>query len=96
MSRYWRLFPLAGTSSTNGSASGRSPCLVRVSRGEADEWNDVDVLVEFDRPITLFDLASLEEFLSDVLETSRVDVVLRHSILPALRETILREAIDVR
>jgi len=67
-----------------------------VVRGEATDSSDVDVLVDFDRPVTLFDLASLEEYLSEALGVSQVDIVLRRSILPALRESILREAVDVR
>lgn len=65
------------------------------SRDETHENSDVDVLVEFDRPATLFTLASVEEYLSELLDVQRVDVVLRGSLLPALRESILRDAVDV-
>lgn len=67
-----------------------------VSRGDADDSSDIDVLVELEGPVTLFRIAALEEYLSDLLGVPRVDVVLRAAIFPALRESILREAIDVR
>ena len=67
-----------------------------VGRGDASDASDLDLLVDFNRPVTLFDLAALEEYLSESLGFERVDVVLRNSILPALRESILRDAIDVR
>lgn len=66
-----------------------------VARDEASETSDVDLLVEFDRPVTLFDLAALELSLQELLGVSRVDVVMRDSIYPAIKEDILREAIHV-
>jgi uncharacterized protein len=66
-----------------------------VSRDEASEASDVDLLVEFDRPISLFDLAALELCLKELLGVSKVDVVMRDSIYPAIKEDILREAIHV-
>ena len=66
-----------------------------VSRKEASKASDVDLLVEFDRPISLFDLAALELSLQELLGVSRVDVVMRDSIYPAIKEDILREAIHV-
>jgi predicted nucleotidyltransferase len=65
-------------------------------RGDRSDASDVDVLVTVGKPISLFGLGALSEYLEEVLGVARVDVVLRDSILPALRESILREAIDVR
>lgn len=66
-----------------------------VARDEARRSSDVDVLVDFDRPVSLFDLAALREHLEDVLGASEVDLTLRDSIYPALRERILGEAVYV-
>jgi len=65
-----------------------------VVRNEASPTSDVDLLVEFDdRPIGLFHLSRTQHYLESILGVSRVDLVLRDSIKPALKESILREAI---
>ena len=63
-------------------------------RGEQLEESDLDVLVDFDRPVSLLDVASLEIFLSEQLHT-KVDVVLRRSVRPELREIIFNEAVPI-
>jgi len=63
-------------------------------RGEQREDSDLDVLVEFDRPVSLLDVVGLEQFLSDTLQT-KVDVVLRRSVRPELKEIILKEAVPL-
>lgn len=65
------------------------------ARGEATEASDVDVLVEFDRPISLFDLGGLTSYLKDVLGVEKVDVSVADSVHPALRENIFGEALHV-
>ena len=62
-------------------------------RGEASEMSDVDLLVEFDRPIGLFHLLEVQYRLEDILGARRVDLVPRSSVHPALAETIFAEAI---
>jgi len=66
-----------------------------VARDEAQPESDVDLLVEFDRPITLFDLVTVQQYLEKVLGVVRVDVVMPDSIFPALKDDILAEAIHV-
>ena len=66
-----------------------------VVRDEASEASDVDLLVEFDRPISLFDLSAVRQRLEEILGLARVDLVMRDSIFPELRDIILEEAIDV-
>ncbi len=64
-------------------------------RDEATPASDVDLLVEFDdRPVGLFHLSRTQHYLESILGVPRVDLVLRDGIKPALRERILREAID--
>ncbi len=65
-----------------------------VVRDEATADSDVDLLVEFDgRPVGLFHLSRTQHYLESILGIARVDLVLRDSIKPALKERILREAI---
>jgi uncharacterized protein len=66
-----------------------------VVRDESTPASDVDLLVEFDgrRPVGLFHLSRTQHYLESILGVSKVDLVLRDSIKPALKERILREAI---
>jgi predicted nucleotidyltransferase len=66
-----------------------------VARGEAGPSSDIDILVDVPRPISLFGLVALQLRLQELLNASKVDVVLRDSILPPLRERILAEALRV-
>ena len=67
-----------------------------VARNDAKETSDVELLVEFDdRPVGLFHLAGLHGHLCNLLHARQLDLVMRDSIYPALRENILGEAIDV-
>ena len=66
-----------------------------VARDEAGPESDVDLLVEFDRPITLFDLVAVQQYLEKILGVARVDVVMPDSIFPAIKDDILGEAIHV-
>ena len=65
-----------------------------VARGEETPSSDIDVLVEFDRPVGLFEFIRLKLFLED-LTSCRVDLVTADAIRPAMRSNILREAIYV-
>jgi predicted nucleotidyltransferase len=67
-----------------------------VARNEAGPGSDVDLLVEFGRPITLFDLVAVQQYLEQRLGVPRVDLVPRDSVYPAFREDILEGAVDVR
>jgi uncharacterized protein len=66
-----------------------------VARDEATPVSDVDMLIEFDgRPVGLFHLSRTQHYLESILGASKVDLVLRDGIKPALKERILREAIN--
>lgn len=65
-----------------------------VARGEATENSDLDVLVEFSRPVGLFEVIRLKKFLEDLTE-NQVDLVTQDALHPAMRESILSEAIYV-
>jgi len=63
-------------------------------RGEQRRGSDLDVLVEFEEPVSLLKLASLENFLSDLLG-AKVDVVPEKDIRSELKKRILSEAVYV-
>ncbi|MBP7121140.1 MAG: nucleotidyltransferase family protein [Methanolinea sp.] len=61
-----------------------------VSRGEQKEGSDIDILVEFSRPVGFFTFLELEEFLSSSLG-AKVDLVTPDALKPALSGRILSE-----
>ncbi|MCX7011546.1 MAG: nucleotidyltransferase family protein [Candidatus Sumerlaeota bacterium] len=61
-------------------------------RGEATGESDVDILVEFSRPIGFFRFLELEEKLSGWLG-ARVDLVTRAALKPRIGRHILEEAV---
>ena len=63
-------------------------------RGEQREDSDLDILVDFDRPVSLLDVAGLKNFLCEQLGV-KADIVLRRSVRSELREGILNEAVPV-
>ena len=65
-----------------------------VARDEVTPVSDVDLLVEFDRPVGLFGLFALQDYLENVLGCS-VDVNTPDSLKPRLRSAILAECIRV-
>ncbi len=66
-----------------------------VARDESTAESDVDLLVEFDRPIGLFHLIGTEQYLQSLLGVRKVDLVLRRSVINELKRNIFREAINV-
>lgn len=62
-----------------------------VVRGEAHPESDADLLVEFERPVGLFEFVRLQLYLEELLGR-RVDLVTPDAVRPAMREHILREA----
>lgn len=61
-------------------------------RGEQKKSSDVDVLVEFAKPVSLLRLVEVENYLSDLLKT-KVDLVPKEDIRPELKERILKEVV---
>jgi uncharacterized protein len=66
-----------------------------VARGVARPASDIDLLVEFTRPVGLFHILRAADRVSALLGGVEVDLVERAALLPALREPILADAIDV-
>ena len=63
-----------------------------VARDEAADASDVDLLVEFDRPVGLFQFLRLRRFLAEQLGCD-VDLVTPPALKEQLRQQILKEAI---
>ena len=63
-----------------------------VARNRIRKNSDVDLLVEFDKPIGLFEFARLKLHLEEVLGR-KVDLVTREALRKEFREGILKEAI---
>jgi len=66
-----------------------------VARNEATPESDVDLLVEFSKPVGMFHFLRVKERLQEWLQ-HKVDLVTRASLKAQLRDRILREAVDVR
>ena len=61
-------------------------------RGEQSRHSDVDVLVEFERTPTLFQLVHMQNHLSDLV-WAKVDLVLKRNLKPAIGKRILAEVV---
>ena len=66
-----------------------------VARNEYTSKSDVDLLVEFDRDISLFYFFEIQHKLEDIIGVSKVDLLQKGAIHPALKEKILSEAVNV-
>ncbi len=62
-----------------------------VVRGEARDDSDVDVLVEFSRPIGLIRFMSLEYHLEKLFGGIKVDLVSKKALKPYIGKVILQE-----
>ena len=62
-----------------------------VVRGEAGPGSDIDILVEFCKPVGLLAFVRLKQRLSELLGAP-VDLVTLDALKPALRDGILHEA----
>jgi len=63
-----------------------------VARGEAGPASDVDLLVDFDKPIGLFHFFRVQRRIEEILG-SKVDLVMRDAVKRQLRERIFAEAV---
>ncbi len=63
-------------------------------RGEHREKSDLDILVEFDDPISLLDFLALERYLSGLIGKN-VDLVMKTALKPKIGERILREVVYI-
>lgn len=64
------------------------------AREEASEISDVDILVEFSKPITLFEFVNLEDFLSGIIGR-KVDLVTKTGLKPLIKPRVLEDVVYV-
>ncbi|NOX88763.1 MAG: nucleotidyltransferase family protein [Calditrichaeota bacterium] len=60
-------------------------------RNEQRAKSDIDILVTFTKPPSLFKFIELEDYLSDLLKI-KVDLVMKNSLKPNIGKRILSEA----
>lgn len=65
-----------------------------VARNEARPDSDVDILVEFIKPVGLFEFIDLKDHLENLLKC-RVDLGTPASLKPRLQERVFKEAVYV-
>lgn len=65
-----------------------------VARNEASAASDVDLLVEFNRPVGYFGLFALQDYLEKLLGCP-VDLGTPDSLKPYLRERVLKDLVHV-
>lgn len=63
-----------------------------VARDEARQDSDVDLLVEFEKPIGLFTFVRLQRYLEEILGCA-VDLGTPDSLKPYLQEPVFKEAV---
>lgn len=61
-------------------------------KGEEKEESDIDILVEFEKPIGLLKFIELENYLTDLFKI-KVDLVMKSALKPKIGERILKEVI---
>ena len=65
-----------------------------VARDEATSSSDVDLLVEFNRPMGYFGLFSLQNYLEKLLDCS-VDLGTVNSLRPRIKENVMKDLVYV-
>ncbi len=65
-----------------------------VSSGKAKEKSDIDILVEFSKPVGFFHFIRLENYLSDLLGR-KVDLVTKNALKPLIKKEVLKQTIYV-
>lgn len=61
-------------------------------RGNQGKRSDIDILVDFDGPVSLLKLVSLENYLEDIIGI-KVDVVPKEDVRPELKKNVLKEVV---
>lgn len=64
-------------------------------RGEQRKKSDIDILVEFDEPVSLLKLVSLENFLKEIIGIKKLEVIPKKDVRIELRERIFRETVYI-
>lgn len=62
------------------------------SRNEQTEDSDIDILIDYERGMTIFKFCELENWLSDILG-KKVDLVMKKALKPRIGKRILKEVV---
>ena len=62
------------------------------ARGQQTETSDIDVLIDYEKAPTLFELVNLRDYLQD-LTGLNVDVVTKNGLKSRIRERVLSEVV---
>ena len=62
------------------------------ARGEDKKDSDIDIIVEFEKPIGLFAFIELEDCLSKMLG-KKVDLTTKKALKPIIKKSVLKEAV---
>jgi hypothetical protein len=65
------------------------------SRGEQTPESDIDILVEFEKPIGFFKFIELEDYLTERLET-KVELVTDDALKPLVKPYVMEEIVYVQ
>lgn len=63
-------------------------------RGEQGKTSDLDMLVEFERPVGLLEFVGFKNYLSDLFKVN-VDLVMKRALRPRIGLRILKEVVYV-
>lgn len=63
-------------------------------RGEQKTESDLDVLVDFNQPVTLFDIVDLEDYLTQKVKV-KVDLVMKQALRKRTGQNILKEVVQL-
>ncbi len=66
-----------------------------VARNEAGPGSDVDLLVEAKRPMGLFGLLRIQNFVEQLLGGIEVDLIMKGAVLEELKDDILEDSVRV-
>ena len=64
------------------------------AKGKQKPTSDIDILVEFEKPISLLKFIELENYLSNILGI-KVDLVVKKALKPHIKEYVLKEEIPL-
>lgn len=64
-----------------------------VANDHANDASDVDLLVDFSRPVGLFHFCRVQHRLEEILGVPKVDLVMRRAVIDELKDVIYREAV---
>jgi predicted nucleotidyltransferase len=65
------------------------------ARDDGSDASDIDLLVEFTRPVGLLHLIETQQHIEYLLQVKKVDLILRRCLIQELKEDILRGAVEV-